>query len=344
MAAEDAPLQQQKIFNDQDPLPQYIDDLVQLSKSFHQTSVAVSATLEAISRSKGEQKDQLMKYLIQTFPNKLNYGAIARSLYNDPPSNEIENWLKLMIENAPAGKDRATAILGFTTYIKNLPEYKRAFINNPHLMAKLPAKQQDYLRSLRTKRQDSEVIAYWREVIADYAGLDYGRGMTFDAVAKADMYEYQNLAIGKPAPELSGKDLDGIDFSLSDYSGKIIMLDFWGHWCGPCRQMYPEERELVQRLAGVPFVLIGMNSDHSLEFARDAVQSEGLSWRHFWNGPQGTKGPIAEAWNIDAWPTVYLIDGDGVIRYKDVLGKDLMEAIEHLLAESGHTVDLSDLN
>ena len=335
---------QQTIFAEHDPLPGYIADLIELSKNYCETPTAVNATLEVIARSKGDQKDEQMKHLIETFPTKLDYGKIIQSLYTDAPSSEIEGWLKLMIKHAPEGKMRATAIMGFTTYVKNLPEYKRAFKNNPIVLAKLPETQQQYLLSERTPEQDAEMVAYLNEVIEKYAGIKYQRGVTFDDSAASDLREFENLAIGKPAPELVGKDLDGIEFKLSDYQGKIIMLDFWGHWCGPCRAMYPEERELVQRLSGTPFVLIGMNSDHSLEFAKDAVEREGLSWRHFWNGTEGTRGPIAKAWNIDAWPTVYLIDGQGTIRYKDVLGKDLTKALENLLAEAGHQIDLSDLN
>ena len=90
--------------------------------------------------------------------------------------------------------------------------------------------------------------------------------------------------------------------------------------------------------------MIGVNSDRSLEVARDAVRDEGLPWRHFWNGPKGTSGPISEKWNVDAWPTVYLIDADGVIRYKDILGDDLDRAIEKLMSETGHAIDLSQVN
>ena len=336
--------QKQQIFADQDPLPNYIDQLIALSEDYQQTPTAFDATLEAVSRSSGDQKDRNMRYMIQTCPTKLRYDKIVQSLYEEAPSEQIESWLKLMIQHAPEGKDRALAIMGFTTYIKNLPEYQRAFQKNPQLLAKLPIEQREYLASKRTEEQNAEVVSYLKEAIQKYPEIKYRMGRNIEQTARLDLKEFESLRVGKPAPEIIGEDLDGIEFKLSDYSGKIVMLDFWGHWCGPCRQMYPEEREMVQRLAGTPFVLIGMNSDHSLEFARDAVRSEGLSWRHFWNGPKGTRGPIAEAWNIDAWPTVYLIDGDGIIRYKDVLGEDLTDALETLLAEAGHKVDLSDLN
>lgn len=80
--------------------------------------------------------------------------------------------------------------------------------------------------------------------------------------------------------------------------------------------MYPHERSLVKKFADAPFALIGVNSDKTLERARQAVQKHELSWRSFWNGPDGARGPISTAWNVRGWPTVVLIDHRGVIRHR----------------------------
>jgi hypothetical protein len=59
---------------------------------------------------------------------------------------------------------------------------------------------------------------------------------------------------------------------------------------------------------------------------------EKITWRSFWNGPQGTGGPIAAAWNVRAWPTIYVLDQNGVIRAKNVRGEALDKAVDELLA------------
>ena len=167
---------------------------------------------------------------------------------------------------------------------------------------------------------------------------------TYGEVATHGLYELKNLNVGDVAPEISGEDLDGVAFNLSDYRGKVVLLDFWGHWCPPCRRMYPHERKFVQELSGLPFALIGVNSDRDIETAREAVLDDPLPWRNFWNGPLGRSGPISKQWNISAWPTFYLIDGKGVIRYKGVLGDDIRVAIETLMEETGHVVELTPVN
>jgi hypothetical protein len=97
--------------------------------------------------------------------------------------------------------------------------------------------------------------------------------------------------------------------------------------------MYPHERSLVQRLADKPFAIIGVNSDSDLEALRQRVAEERITWRSFWNGPRGTSGPISDRWNVRSWPTIFVLDGKGVIRYKNVRGEALDAALDTLLAE-----------
>ena len=97
--------------------------------------------------------------------------------------------------------------------------------------------------------------------------------------------------------------------------------------------MYPHERSLVKRLVGEPFALIGINSDPDLDALRPRLEAENITWRSFWNGPDGTRGPISSAWGVRSWPTIYVLDAKGVIRYKNVRGAAMGKAVDTLLAE-----------
>jgi len=96
--------------------------------------------------------------------------------------------------------------------------------------------------------------------------------------------------------------------------------------------MYPHERSLVKRLADKPFALLGVNSDTDRAATRQAIIDNQLEWRSWWDGG-GVGGPIATRWKITRWPTVYVIDAKGVIRYMDVRGAELDRAVDTLLAE-----------
>lgn len=79
--------------------------------------------------------------------------------------------------------------------------------------------------------------------------------------------------------------------------------------------MYPHERSLVKAMENKPFVLIGVNSDPSKDFLKKVIADEKMTWRSFWDGGD-TSGPIASKWNIRGWPTMFVVDHKGVIRYK----------------------------
>ena len=97
--------------------------------------------------------------------------------------------------------------------------------------------------------------------------------------------------------------------------------------------MYPHERSLVKRLANEPFALIGVNSDKDLSALKPVLEKEEITWRSFWNGPDGTSGPISKRWNVSSWPTIYVIDAEGRIRDKNVRGEAMDKAVDKLLEE-----------
>ena len=95
--------------------------------------------------------------------------------------------------------------------------------------------------------------------------------------------------------------------------------------------MYPHERSLVKKLEGKPFALLGINSD-AKERVHRALAKENITWRSWWDGGS-TGGPIAKAWGVRSWPTVYILDHTGMIRYKDLPEETMEKAIEKLLNE-----------
>jgi hypothetical protein len=99
--------------------------------------------------------------------------------------------------------------------------------------------------------------------------------------------------------------------------------------------MYPHERSLVKKMEGKPFALVGVNSDANKKELKEAMEKENITWRSFWNGEKGTRGPISTAWNVQGWPTLYIIDQKGVIRHKHlgspgdaVLDKEIDKLVE----------------
>ncbi len=167
--------------------------------------------------------------------------------------------------------------------------------------------------------------------LARYNSRD-AKTKTYGALADAALFELRNLAVGRPAPDIEGEDVDGQRFRLSDYHGKVVVLTFSGNWCGPCRAMYPVERELVLRLKGRPFAMLSVNTDPERETLRKSIRDGEITWRCWWDG--GRDGTISSRWNILSFPTVFVIDAKGIIRDVGPRGTEINRTVDLLLDET----------
>jgi hypothetical protein len=95
--------------------------------------------------------------------------------------------------------------------------------------------------------------------------------------------------------------------------------------------MIPHERSLVKRLEGEPFALIGVNTDTDRDMVKDRSKKDQVTWRSFYD--RTTQGPICSAWGIQGFPSIYVLDHLGVVRYVGVRGEQMDKAVDKLLAE-----------
>ena len=146
---------------------------------------------------------------------------------------------------------------------------------------------------------------------------------------------------GKVPPDIAGTDLDGESLSLREHRGKVVVLMFGGEWCGICKTEYPYLRLLTEVYGNWPFVILGVNSDPSREQARQASKERGLQYRAWWDGrgERATEGPIAREWQVVGWPTTYVLDADGVIRFVDLRQDDLVRGVKQLMNEVSRTLE-----
>ena len=86
------------------------------------------------------------------------------------------------------------------------------------------------LRREYTAGSDKEAEKYFERAAADYADVPVFEGRTVGSIARGELFEMRELVVGKSAPEITGADVDGKPFKLSDYRDKVVVLDFWGRW------------------------------------------------------------------------------------------------------------------
>lgn len=175
---------------------------------------------------------------------------------------------------------------------------------------------------------EAQIISLLERVVADFSDIIVGDS-TLGERAEPDLFERKFLAVGKPAPEIEAVDIDGKTFKLSDFKGRVVLLDFWADWCPFCAEVYPHERLLLERHKDKPFAIVGVNCD-SKERHRTVLDLKKVTWRSWWDGRDG---PLARKWNVSTYPTLYILDHDGVIRFKDLRDKELDAAVDQLIKD-----------
>lgn len=144
--------------------------------------------------------------------------------------------------------------------------------------------------------------------------------------------EHIDLARAAMAPPFSVTTLDGQRISMDSLAGKVVLIDFWATWCGPCREALPHIRKIAQKFAGQPFVVLSVGLDKDEGKWKDFVAKNEMTRLQYRDG--GFEGTIAKQFGATAIPATFTIDADGVLEDQHVGDADIEGKLKKLIARA----------
>lgn len=140
------------------------------------------------------------------------------------------------------------------------------------------------------------------------------------------------LARARMAPAFAVTTMDGQHISLDDLEGKVVLLDFWATWCGPCREALPHMREIAKKFEGQPLVVLSVSLDSDEQKWKDFVGKNGMTWLNYRDG--GFTGPVARLFDVNAIPHTFTIDTDGVLQDEHIGDGSIEGKLKKLVARA----------
>ncbi len=138
------------------------------------------------------------------------------------------------------------------------------------------------------------------------------------------------VSIGQPAPNFTLNDVNNHPVRLSDFKGKIVLVDFWASWCKPCREEHPDLITVYQKYKDKQFDILSVSIDEDMTLWKDAVKLDKLSWTQV-SDLKGLNNVALKQYGVVKIPSNVLIDKSGIILARNIKPKQLAEKLKQIL-------------
>jgi peroxiredoxin len=174
-----------------------------------------------------------------------------------------------------------------------------------------------------------------QQIKTDFPGTPDARKVdpilaSFEKMATAKKVQ-DGLAVGSVFPDFQAQDLDGKPLSVANEKGKIVLIDFWATWCGPCVHELPNVLKVYQADHAKGFDIIGVSLDSDKDKLTSFIKQKGMTWPQYFDG-KAWENEISTKYGVDSIPATFLLGRDGKILGKDLRGDALATAVTTALA------------
>ena len=182
-----------------------------------------------------------------------------------------------------------------------------------------------YIQTSGMERMDLNSLKMCYENLTDKA-KDTGPGK----LAAARIRALEKLDVNSEAPNFTLQTPEGKEVAMHDVKGKIKIIDFWASWCGPCRMENPNMVKLYAEFKDKGLAVISVSLDDKKDKWLEAIEKDGLTWLHL-SDLKGWQGEIVKKYNIDAVPTIFVLDENNRIIAKNLRGEKLKALVSERL-------------
>jgi len=174
--------------------------------------------------------------------------------------------------------------------------------------------------------QDDAARARFADYVkaANPGNIDYKRAQRYG--------DRPELVRARMAPAFTVKTIEGKEVSFDDLAGKVVLIDFWATWCGPCREALPHVKEIAHKFAGQPLVVMSISLDTDDAKWRDFVIKNEMTWVQ--TRDNGFEGKVATMFGVHAIPATFTIDADGVLQDQHVGDAAIEGKLKKLIARA----------
>lgn len=140
----------------------------------------------------------------------------------------------------------------------------------------------------------------------------------------------KSLVVGANFPDFEEKDLAGKPLSIAGHKGKVVLVDFWATWCGPCVGELPNVLKTYEKYHGKGFEIVGISLDKDEEALTGFIKRRNVTWQQFFDG-KGWENKLAEKYGVLSIPATFLLNAEGKIVARDLRGEALEAEVGKLL-------------
>ena len=274
----------------------------------------------------GDANQLTKSFTISNGANNWNLREIRD--HRQPIYSLIDTLSSLMVEYEKSGGQNMDSIRRFA--VEELIEITTK--NNESLKRLIRSSNDIYTKAAGLKLYDfdhsiEDDMEFYEEVLSQLEKIEEDHPYTFQL--RLEIYDYKYiLPNGSVAPALVLKDTSGIERSLANINGELILVDFWASWCSPCRRANREfVKPLYEKYKDQGFVVYGVSLDDDRELWANAIEDDQLPWVNV-SDLKGSESEIWKLYQIHGLPTTYLLSGNDRVILKSITSEMLVKYLD----------------